>query len=135
MRIIALRGSDRCGKTTTLNIIYKRIVENGGNPMCKKTEGNPIYNDFSDIVNYEGLKVAFFTMGDYSNESTRVIKEYQALNVDVLILASNIKFKKPIKLIKNYEHQLVVKTIATPNSENNQLTANTSDVKTIFGLI
>ena len=67
--------------------------------------------------------------------TTRIIKEYDVLKVDILILASNIKFKNPIKLIKNYEHQLVVKTIATANTENDQLIANNLDVDVIFGLI
>lgn len=135
MRIIALRGGDSCGKTTTLNIVYERVLGDDGDSTCKKTEGNPIYNDFSDIVNYKGLRIAFFTMGDYSNVTTRIIKEYDGLNVDVLILASNIKFKKPIKLIETYEHRLVVKKIATANTENDQLIANNLDVDVIFGLI
>ncbi len=135
MRIIALRGDDSCGKTTTLNIVYERMRNNGGEPTYKKTEGNPVYNDFSDIVDYKGLKIAFFTMGDYSKVTTRIIKEYEVLNVDVLILASNIKFVNPIKLIETYERELIKKTIATPNTEDNQLTSNTSDADTIFGFI
>lgn len=134
MRIIALRGEDHCGKTTTLNIVHKLMLKDK-TPECKIILGNPIYNDFSDIVNYKNLKVAFFTMGDYSTETIRSIKEYHALNVDVLILASNIKFVKPIKLIEEYNHQLVVKTIARTNTENDQLIANNSDANTILGLI
>lgn len=135
MKIIALRGKDHCGKTTTLIILYNRMLKNRGRSTCKKTEGNPLNNDFSDIVNYKDLKVAFFSMGDYSLETTRVIKEYHALNVDILILASNTKFANPIKLIKEYNHQLVEKTIVTTNTENDQLMANTSDANTIFNLI
>ena len=135
MRIIALRGDDSCGKTTTLNIVYKKVLDDKGVSICKKTEGNPKYNDFSDIVEYKGLKIAFFTLGDYSTETTRIIKEYDVLNVNVLILASNIKFKKPIKLIENYERQLVVKTIATANTENDKLIANNFDADVILGLI
>lgn len=135
MRIIALRGKDHCGKTETFNILYNRILENSGNSTCKKIEGNPIYNDFSDIVNYKDLKIAFFSMGDYSTETIRIIKEYDKPNIDILILASNIKFVKPIKLIEKYNHHLVLKTISTANTVKDQLKANNSDVEKIFDFI
>ena len=135
MKIIALRGKDNCGKTETLTAVYLRILDNKGNSTCKKTEGNPKFKDFSDIVEYKGLRVAFYTMGDYSTVTTRIIKEYHALNVDLLILASNIKFVNPIKLIEEYNNQLVEKEIATTSKENDHLMANTSDANKIFGLI
>jgi len=134
MKIIALRGKNHCGKTTTLNIVHKLMLEDGVS-ICKKTEGNPIYNDFSDIVDFKNLKIAFFTMGDYSLETTKTIKQYHQINVDFLILASNKRFINPIKLIEKYNHQLVEKTIVTNNTKNNQQIANDSDAKTILDLI
>lgn len=135
MKIIALRGKDNCGKTETLTIVYLKILGNRGESMCKKTEGNPKFEDFSDIVKYKDLRVAFFTMGDYSTVTTRVIKEYHILNVDVLILASNIKFVKPIELIKKHNYKLIDKTIATTYTKKDQKTKNDSDANRIFGLI
>ena len=64
MKIIALIGKENCGKTTTLNILHNHMLGNG-NSTCKTTIGNPIYNDFSDIVDFKNLKIAFFTMGDF----------------------------------------------------------------------
>lgn len=135
MKIIALSGKDKCGKTETLTTVYLKILDNKGDSTCKKTEGNPIFKDFSDIVKYKGLKVAFFTMGDYSTVTTRIIKEYHTLNVDVLILATNAKFVKPIKLIEKYNHQMIKKTIATTNTKKDHKTKNDSDVDRIFVLI
>ncbi|UUW08442.1 hypothetical protein NLG42_20320 [Flavobacterium plurextorum] len=134
MKIIALIGKDKCGKTETLTTVYFKILDNKGDSTCRKTEGNPIFKDFSDIVKYKGLRVAFFTMGDYSTITTKIIKEYNALNVDVLILASNTKFVKPIELIKKHNNELINKTITTTNKKN-QKTKNDSDANRIFGLI
>lgn len=135
MKIIALRGKENCGKTETLTIVYLRVLGNKGKSTCKKTEGNPKFKDFSDIVKYKGLRVAFFTMGDYSTVTTRIIKEYHALNVDVLILASNTKFVKPIELIKKHNNELIDKIIATTNTKKDQKTENDSFADRIFGLI
>lgn len=134
MKIIALIGKDHCGKTTTLNIVHDLMLENGKS-TCKITIGNPIYKDFSDIVDFKTLKIAFFTMGDYSLETTRIIKEYKEFNVDILILASNTKFVNPIKLIEKHDHLLVKKTIDKTNTETGKITVNNSDAKIIFNLI
>lgn len=133
MKIIALIGKDHCGKTT-LNIVHGCMLENGKS-TCKITIRNLIHKDFSDIVDFKNLKIAFFTMGDYSLETTKIIKEYKEFNVDILILASNTKFVNPIKLIEKHDHQLVKKTIDKTNIETEQITVNKSDSKIIFSLI
>jgi hypothetical protein len=137
MRIIALRGGDSCGKSATLNLVHNHLTSAtiGGISTCKVQIGNPIYKDFSDIVNYKGLQIAFYTMGDYANQSIKAIYDYNILGVDILILASNIKFRKPILLINTFTHNLVFKTIASPKNAANNLTANTVDANVIFGLI
>lgn len=134
MRIIALRGGDSCGKTSTLKITHKLLTDAGGVSTCKlPITKSP--SDFSDVVDYKKQKVAFFTMGDYANETIKAIHYYTTLKVDVLVLASNIKFVKPIRLIVTFPHDLVPKTIATPSNPANDLIANTTDANTIFGLI
>jgi hypothetical protein len=130
MIILALIGGDSCGKTTTLNIVYEIIIKEEGVSKLKITEGNPINKDFSDIVCYKSKNVAFFSMGDYSNITTRIIKEYDTHNVDFLILASNIKFKKPIKLIARFENQLIEKTIVI--DKDKYLDANIFDAEVIL---
>ena len=134
MRIIALRGGDNTGKTSTLKIAHQLLIKAGGLSTCKlPIPKSP--SDFSDIVDYKKQKVAFFTMGDYADETKKAIHNYNTLKVDVLILASNIKFVTPIRLIVTFPNNLVIKTVAVPSNLANDLTANTTDANTIFALI
>jgi len=136
MRIIALRGGGSCGKTATLNLVYDRLLlpTNSGISTGKKQVGGDI-RDFSDIVNYKGLTVAFYSMGDLAFATIDAINKYNSLSIDVLVIASNIKFVKPIQLILTFTHDLVTKTVASPINTSNNNIANTSDANTIFGLI
>lgn len=133
MKIIALSGSNSCGKTTSLNLVYKMIIDVGGISTNRKQEGGD-KRDFSDIVSFNGLKVAFFTMGDSANHALNAIKNYNAQEADILIIANNIKFVKPIQAILKYENTIVPKNVANPVTEENNLTANISDANIIFGL-
>ena len=134
MRIIALRGGDNTGKTSTLKIAHQLLKSAGGLSTCKlPIPKSP--SDFSDIVDYKKQKVAFFTMGDYANETKKAIHNYNTLKVDVLILASNVKFVTPIRLIVTFAHNLVTKTVAVPSNTANNLVTNTTDANTIFALI
>ena len=63
MKIIALIGKDHCGKTTTLNIVHDLMLENGKS-TCKITIGNPIYKDFSDIIEQNPDFIAFEFEGE-----------------------------------------------------------------------
>ena len=134
MRIIALRGGDSCGKTATINLVYDRVILSGGVSTCKTKVGGDI-RDFSDVVNYKGQTVAFYSMGDLANATIGAINKYDALGIDVLVIASNIKFIRPIRLILTFAHNLVIKTVAVPSNPANDLTANTTDANTIFALI
>lgn len=134
MKIIALRGGNSCGKTATLNLVYDNVINNGGVSTNKKQVGADL-KDFSDIVDYKGQKVAFYTMGDYSVHTINAILKYDKHGVDILVCASNIKFKKPIKLILKYSNNLVIKTVANPKNDANNLLTNTTDANVIFGFI
>lgn len=134
MRIIALRGGDSCGKTETINLVYDRVILSGGISTNKQQVGGDI-RDFSDVVNYKGQTVAFYSMGDLANTTIGAINKYNALGIDVLVIASNIKFVKPIQLIRTFAHNLVTKTVASPRNTVNNNSANTTDANTIFGLI
>ncbi|TAE80967.1 MAG: hypothetical protein EAY81_10065 [Bacteroidetes bacterium] len=134
MKILALRGGSSCGKTATLNLVYDRLIALGGIASHKvKLGGDP--KDFEDIVIYKGQKIAFFTMGDYAYASINAITKYAGLKVDVLIIASNVKFVRPIKVIVSYPHHLINKTVSSPSNPANDLIANTTDAATILGLI
>lgn len=52
-----------------------------------------------------------------------------------MILASNTKFVKPIKLIEKHDHQLVKKRVDTTNTKKMERSVNRLDAKIIFNLI
>lgn len=137
MKIIALNGADSCGKSTTLNLVYDELVNNLGATVItsKVVLGNPIHKDFECTIIYKSMKIAFFTMGDLSRESTEAIKKYQSLSIDILIIAINNKFVNPLKLIISFLHIIVPKTIANPKNSTNIDGANIGDCNTIISNI
>ncbi|WP_430408701.1 hypothetical protein [Kordia sp.] len=135
MRIIALRGEGNCGKTTTLNLVYDDLIAKGATVFIAKKQVGGDKRDFETVLIYHGKKIAFFTMGDYSIYLIEAIIKYEALKVDILICASNIKFVKPIKKIVTYNHNLVIKSIASPKTKTANSIENNKDATTIVGLI
>jgi hypothetical protein len=133
MKIIALRGSDSCGKTETLNIAYTMLLPLVAISRGKRQLGGD-KRDFEDeLVLKNGRKVAFFTMGDYSIHTITAINKYDSLGFDILVCASNIKFVRPIRLIVTFNHVLITKSLATVKA--NEIIENTKDVTTIISHI
>src|SRR3954466_6732641 len=98
MRILALIGPSNCGKTATLNIVYNIVVQQGGvSTMFQPQGGNP--KDFSDVVNWNGRSIAFFTMGDFSGRLIEAIQEFGDQNCEVLVCACNDRLVKPPRVI------------------------------------
>lgn len=136
MRIIALQGLGGRGKSTTLGMVYDMVLKAGGVPTNKQPLGGDP-KDFSDIVRYKSLNVAFFTMGDFSNALVQAIKNYAKQKCDVLVCSissSTPKVRANNALNRRGAHR-INKTIATPNTAAAQLAANTTDAQTIFALI
>lgn len=131
MRIILLRGPSSCGKTTTLNIVYTLTLDAGGTSTNRQPlGGDPL--DFSDIVIYKDIRVAFFTMGDYSGYLVDAMRSYNTHGLDLLICACNDKFVRPFLEIEKYSNNIINKTVA-PNIES-ELAVNTTDANMIFRL-
>ena len=129
MKIIMLSGKASCGKTTTLNMIYdfinppeEDIVES------KKKAGN----DFECIIIFNNKRIAFFTMGDFSCHLLEAFEKYNT-KCDYLICACNTRFIKPYKKIKNYEHVIIDKSIASSQIEHDIV--NNSDKEKIIKII
>ncbi len=87
MKIIVLKGNSNIGKTTTLNIVYDNLINQGGLSTNRQTIGNPNQNDFSDIVDWKNKKIAFYTMGDYSTYLKEAIYCYEKQKCDILVCA------------------------------------------------
>lgn len=132
MNVIMLVGANSCGKTTSLNMVYQMLLANGGVSTNKRPLGGN-QKDFSDIVLMLSKKIAIFTMGDYSKPLVEAMKDYNVQGVDVMVCACNIKLVRPFAQIKNYQHHIVNKTLASPTLS--QKLANTNDANIIFGLI
>jgi hypothetical protein len=134
MKILALRGPDSCGKTSTLNLVYTDLIDAGAiSTNREQLGGNP--NDFSDILEFMGRRIAFFTMGDFARETINAIHFYANLEVDFLILATNSKFSTPLNLIRNFPHNIVNKTIANPKTRENNFEVNTRDKEIILSFL
>jgi tRNA uridine 5-carbamoylmethylation protein Kti12 len=115
MKIILFSGAPNTGKTTTLNLLYNKVTENGTRSIlvAKSVLGNPKSNDFRCVVKYNNKKVGMFTMGDYFGSFIKAIIAYA--NCDVLILAYNNIFKAKLdeEIKNNYTfHCVVPKTIS-----------------------
>ena len=91
MKIIALTGPHNCGKSTTLNIVFDQLKNDGGKYGNKITLGNPEQRDFSVKIEWKGLKIGFFTMGDYSTYLADGINDWATKNIDILICAVSIE--------------------------------------------
>lgn len=135
MRIIVLEGLPNKGKTATLNILHKLLLQNGGVSTNKSPLGGDP-NDFSDIVtNYKSLKIAFYTMGDFSNYISKAIQDYDSQKCDIFICAlSTTPYKvNANKRINRYQNIRVPKTIS--NTVNQHRLDNSNDASYLFSLI
>ena len=132
MRVIMLTGSNRCGKSSTLNIVHQLLLANNGISTNKQPLGGN-KKDFTDIVTYQNNRVAFFTMGDYSTFLIIAMTNYRNQEIDVLVCACNNKFVKPYKEIEKYPHHLLTKTLAS--AAISQQAANMADADKIVALI
>ncbi|GHV26646.1 hypothetical protein AGMMS4952_07090 [Spirochaetia bacterium] len=111
MKVIMLRGPGSCGKTETLNIVYNHLFARSGTSIITpKSQLGKDPRDFETVLNYGGVKVAIFTMGDFSIYVVNAMQKYSVI-ADVLIIACNSKFSRPIAAMNNYTpHAIVPKT-------------------------
>ncbi|MGG1921689.1 hypothetical protein AB1278_07755 [Chryseobacterium sp. NRRL B-14798] len=138
MRIIALKGKGNSGKSTTLNLVYDSLINIQGNRSTpKKILGNPVQRDFECIVTrINQTTIGFYTMGDYSKYTLQAINAFQLLNVDILILATNSKFKKPTRRINQFPNShIIMKSIPNVKSTVNMNAENQKDCNQILSLL
>ena len=138
MKIIALKGANSTGKSTTLNLVYDALMSTPGNKSTpKKTLGNPIHRDFEcTVTQTNGTKIGFYTMGDYSGHTLKAIDIFQQLNVDILVLATNAKFKKPTLRIGMFlGSHILQKSVAHPKNKANNIAENQKDCSAVIALL
>lgn len=133
MRIIVLQGLPNKGKTITLGILWNIITNNGGNSINRQSLNSS--NDFSDIVIINNQRVAFYTMGDYSNSLANAIYDYANQGCDILVcaLSTNNSKVRANNAINQFNTTRRNKTIASTQTTEQQ--ANTTDAQWILNLI
>ena len=135
MRIIVLQGMPNTGKTITLNIVYNLLLQSGGVSSNNQAIGNPLQNDFSDIVLRGNQRIAFYTMGDYSTYLANAIYNYERQNCDLMICALSTDTPKvrANNALNQFNATRINKAIASHSSI--ELAINTADAQIIFNLI
>ncbi len=123
MRIILLSGKPNTGKTTTLNIVYNDLVNQGGITIKNKLQLGKNPMDFKTILKYHGKTVAIFSMGDYYWQCRRAINDYAKCNY--LILAYSDKFKWNLKdaIARDPKNCVIAKTSNNAEDANAVISA------------
>lgn len=65
MEVIALRGEPNCGKTETLNLIYKLLLDEGWQQV-KDSYQDLCNRDFLDVLKKGNKILGIVTQGDYA---------------------------------------------------------------------
>lgn len=113
MKKIMLLGDSNTGKTTTLNLICKQLLNKGATffESRKQLEGDQA--DFCCILLHNEKKTAIFSLGDYSNKITCAMFFYEIMECDYLIIACNSSFSRPIKKMDKASDIIISKKEAT----------------------
>lgn len=138
MRIIALKGEDDCGKSTTLNLVYDSLMNITGTTSTNKIIiGEPIHRDFECTVTMTNQRtIGFYTMGDFARDTIKAINTFEARNVDILVLATNSKFTQPtIRINKFPNSHIIMKSIPSVKSPTNTDAENQKDCNHILSLV
>jgi len=89
MEIIALRGPDNTGKTTTLKIVFEKLKAQGFQPM-KDFEEDLGNGDSLWVLEKDGRKVGLVTQGDYAVKGYSVknhLRKLESAGCDTAICA------------------------------------------------
>jgi hypothetical protein len=123
MKIILLSGKSNTGKTTTLNIVHKDLINQGGVAIQNKLQLGKNPKDFKTILEYHEKNVAIFSMGDYYWQCRRAINDYA--KCDYLILAYSDKFKWNLKdaIARDPKNSVIVKTSNNAEDANAVISA------------
>lgn len=137
MEIIALRGPDDTGKTTTLKIVFEKLKAQGFQSM-KDFEEDLGNGDFLWVLEKDGRKVGLVTQGDYAVKGYSVknhLRKLESAGCDTAICACTTgEGKSRIqRSIDAYEiHDYVDKTQGTDELSCDQ--ANKADAKKVMAL-
>lgn len=134
MRIIVLQGIPKIGKTTTINLVWDLLRNNGGTSTNRRPYGGDL-NDFIDVVVWNNLKIGILSMGDLSTPIANEIQKFNSQKCDIVVcaLSTNTAKVRANNALNNFNATRINKTI-TPD-QNAELATNTADAQTIFNLL
>ncbi|MCW3789485.1 EutP/PduV family microcompartment system protein [Plebeiibacterium sediminum] len=138
MRVLALYGESNIRKTSSLLLLYKRLLTNGY--VQVKDHYRYISNgDIFDVLEKEGNLIGIITQGDYVKGSNSVKNHLKNLKIagcqKAIYAASQTSNKiQPLDQVKCYSsHIIIPKTIEIMKSK--QLAVNSNDANLIFNMI
>ena len=91
-KIIVLHGKSSFGKTTTIKDVYEALLQNGAIEQKAKKLIWGRGCDFEGFLEYNKLKIAFFSEGDKRNILEAAIERYKN-KCDIFVCALNKKFQ------------------------------------------
>jgi hypothetical protein len=142
MKLIILTGASNTGKSQSLNITFNALSNFGYTRFQNhfRVLGNPIQNDFLDIVERNNHRVGFATMGDYEVNKSHIDDTVQALfrllqtqQCDVIVMACNSNLAIALAFLQVQNPICIHKQI--DNNPNVQLVLNAVDAEIIYKLI
>ena len=135
MKVIALVGAENTGKSHAINMVYSFLLRDGyvQVPGHFRTLGNPVFEDFIDIIEKNGKKVGFVGMGDYvigAGQSLKsLLDELLSKGCDVAICGCRNNPKIVAAVTAYPSHILVPKTLSS--GRDNDRIVNVIDAVTI----
>lgn len=119
MKVIMLIGDKDSGKTTTLNMVYDyltKVVETKIIRSKTQLGGDP--KDFECVLDYQGMKVAIFSMGDNIYDIIHAMSYYEGNESNILIVANRNKVYAR-KRLKRYPGSVeIMKTMPLSDASN-----------------
>lgn len=90
MKVVILHGKHNCGKTTTINKLFDKLIANGASFVEPKKE-LPGRDDFECVLKYNGKTIALFSLGDYMFAIGAAVGYYTRAKCDVLVVAHSLE--------------------------------------------
>lgn len=138
MKVIALRGPQNTGKSHTLNIVYQLLLRDRyvQVPGHFRVLGNPVFEDFIDILEKDGQWVGLVGMGDYQRGSgslRNLLGELQnkGCKLSLCCCRDNPKIERAVT---NYPNHLFVNKTPSAGPDNDRI-VNAFDADAMFTLI
>lgn len=138
--IIALRGDQNTGKSTTIGMIYEELVDKGYNIIQgRRTYRNRPSHDFIAILKFNKIKIGITTYGDVPKVITAKIKVLVKAKCEVIVCACHKTergyggYNHSITQFKDYKHMFLGKIINNEASTQNK--TNQEQAKGIIKII